>query len=82
MKAYQFKHQEILLSEQVAGNEGLVDLYQHLLLQLLMRRNISRQRIFEVINLCNFTKTSAPRIVEEMLVEQNLPPFVFLSCNN
>ncbi len=82
MKSYQLKHQEILLSDQVAGNEELVDLYQHLLLQLLVRRNISRQRIFEVINLCSFTKISTPRVVEAMLGEVNLPPFVFLACNN
>ena len=82
MKVYHFKHQEILLNEAVINDEQLVELYKDLLLKLLVRHQVSSKKIFEVINLNNYTISSKPFIVEFMLKKEVLPSFVFFTCSN
>lgn len=82
MKVYQFKNQEILFADNVASDDGLVDLYQYLLLKLLVRHSVSQQRIFSVFNLKDFSITSKPAVAEALLAKEQLPPFIFLACCN
>jgi hypothetical protein len=49
---------------------------------ILYYRNISDKRIFEVLNLCNYTIKSASVITKEVLRKKILPAFQFLMCKN
>jgi hypothetical protein len=82
MKVYQYKNQEILFTDQVACNNNLVNLYQYLLLKLLLRRSISQQRIFKALNFNDYSVTSKPAVVEALLGKEQLPVFTFLVCAN
>jgi hypothetical protein len=82
MKVYQFKHNEIFIVESFKNEEKAINSYDALFEEILYYRNISDKRIFEVLNLCNYTIKSAPIITKEALRKKVMPVFQFLMCKN
>ncbi len=84
MKVYQFKRQEIFMSESFSffNEERLIDKYNALLDELLLYRNISDAEVLDSINILNSKITSAPHIVKALLMKEKLPAFKFLVCKN
>jgi hypothetical protein len=82
MKVYQFKHNEIFIVGSPVNEERLIESYDLLFEDILYYRNISDKRIFEVLNLCDYTIKSAPIVTKEMLRKKILPVFQFLICKN
>jgi hypothetical protein len=82
MKVYQFKHNEIFIVESFKNEERVINCYDALFEDILYYRNISDKRIFEVLNLCNYTIKSAPITTKEILRKKILPEFQFLMCKN
>lgn len=82
MKVYHFKHREIFVNESSFNEEQFIEQYNEFFGELLRCRNIGKMRIYQVINLGNFTISSKPFITEPLLRKQALPAFKFLTCNN
>jgi hypothetical protein len=82
MKVYQFKHNEIFIVESFKNEERVINGYDALFEDILYYRNISDKRIFEVLNLCNYSIKSAPIITKEVFRKKTLPAFQFLMCKN
>ena len=82
MKVYQFKYQEIFVNEAVVNEEQFVGQYNEFFEELLRYRNISKMKIYQVINLSNFSISSNAVVIEPLLKKRILPPFRFLTCRN
>lgn len=82
MKVYQFKHHEIFVKESAFNEERYIEQYNDLFEELLRSKNISNRKIYQVINLCNFTISDKPFLVEILLKKHRFPAFKFLTCNN
>jgi hypothetical protein len=82
MKVYQYKYNEIFISESFLHEDRLVDAYNELFDELLLSGNISDKKIYQSFNLVNHEITSAPQIVKALLMKGNLPAFKFLICKN
>ncbi len=82
MKVFQFKHNEIFIVESYSNDEKMIERYDILFEDILYYRNISDKRIYEVLNLCDYTIKSAPIITKEILRKKVLPAFQFLICKN
>jgi hypothetical protein len=82
MKVYHFKHQEILLNDQLVQEPQLVEMYKDMLLRLMVRHELSTKKIFESIDIIHHRVSRNPLTVVTLLKKQQLPPFVFLACRN
>ncbi len=82
MRVYHFKHREILMNESAFTEERFIEQYNEFLGDFLSGRTISKMRIYQVINLVNFTISSKPFLTEPLLKKHDLPAFKFLTCNN
>lgn len=82
MRVYHFKHREILVSEAAFNEERFIEQYNEFMGDFLRGSTISKLRIYQVINLVNFTISSKPFLTEPLLKKHNLPAFKFLTCNN
>lgn len=82
MKVYQFKYQEIFVNEAAVNEEQFIGQYNEFFEVLLRYRNISKMKIYQVINLSNFSISSNAVVIEPLLKKRTLPPFRFLTCRN
>lgn len=83
MRVFQFKHQEILITDRLDINEeSFVSQYKELLDDLLLINHISNKKVFECINLKNYKVTSSPVMIESLLRNNEIPPFRFLTGKN
>lgn len=82
MKVFQFKHQETFLLDAALSDERFMGAYHKLFDELLLIRNISRNRIFVAVNLGNFSLSSSASKTEPLLRKKKLPAFCFLVCSN
>lgn len=82
MKVYQFKHQEIFVNDAALNEEKFVEQYNEFFETLLRCKNISKMRIYQSINLNNYTISSRSFTIEPLLKKSTLPAFQFLACLN
>jgi hypothetical protein len=82
MRVYHFKHSEILVNEAAFNEERFIEQYNEFFGHLLRASVISKMRVYQVINLANFTISSKPFLTEPLLRKHDLPAFKFLTCNN
>ena len=82
MRVFQYKHQEILISEQFVHEERFIEQYRGIAAEMLRIGNISRNKIYQSVKLQNHTITSNPLVIETLLRKKEWPPFQFLACKN
>jgi hypothetical protein len=82
MKVFHFKHQEILMNDQLLQEAELVEMYKDILLKMMVRHDISIKKTFESIDIVYHRVSSNPLTVVTLLKQEQLPPFVFLCCRN
>ena len=82
MKVYQFKFRETFILDAAINEERFMDAYNSMFDELLLIRNISRSRVYVVLDLSSFTVSSTPFLTEPLLRKSILPPFRFLVCKN
>jgi hypothetical protein len=82
MRVFQYKHQEIFISEQFNNEERFIEQYRNISEELLRIKNISHDKIYQSIKLQNHKITSNPLIIESLLRKKELPSFQFLACKN
>ena len=70
------------MNESALHEEKFIEQYNKFFESLLLCKNIGKMRIFQVINLVNYTTRSTPFITESLLRKPILPAFKFLACNN
>jgi hypothetical protein len=82
LKVFHFKHREIFVSETAFNEEQFIEQYNDFFEQLLRCKNISQMKIFQLVNLTNYTISNRPVKTEPFLKKRVLPAFKFLTCSN
>jgi hypothetical protein len=80
MRTYQYKYNEIFIFH--SYEDRFAGAYNELFSQLLLSKNISAKRTFELLNIHNNKITSLPHVVRDLLQREQLPAFKFLICKN
>jgi hypothetical protein len=82
MKVYKTRYNKIFFAELSFCEEGLLECYNNLFDELLLSRNISNKKIFQLFNINRGTITSTPFVIKDTLRQKELPAFRFLVCKN
>jgi hypothetical protein len=88
LKSYQLKNLEIFIyrKDGTFRNQEkditLLESCDKIFKEILSVKNMSRKKIFEVINLRNNKINLQPLVIESLLRKKDLPALLFLGCNN